>query len=235
MAEPDNPKLNISLASALIRNGQKTEGAAALAKVKGQKLDAMTLNSAACLLADTDTQTSLAKELGERSVSAFEDQMKDVTLASLTDAQLKDVDQLGRAWDTVGWAAFRIGDFNTAEKYVNAAWLLNQSAEVADHLGQIYASQDKKAEAVHSYQLALAVTADLPETRDRLENSEAAASAVTIARCSCRGIPVTKTSPKKNYRNYAPRLFRSSNTTASISPSRPVQGCRIGLIRRCRW
>jgi tetratricopeptide (TPR) repeat protein len=120
-------------------------------------------------LADTGTEGSLAKELSERSVAEYESQLKGVTLATLTDAQLKDVNSLSYAWDTMGWAAFRLGDLATAEKYINAAWLLSENAENADHLGQVYERQDKKAEAIHAYKLALAVTNDLPDTRERLE------------------------------------------------------------------
>jgi len=47
--------------------------------------------------------------------------------------------------------------------------MLLQHPVAGDHLGQIYERQGKKAEAIHAYQLALAVNSDLPETRERLE------------------------------------------------------------------
>jgi hypothetical protein len=82
-------------------------------------------------------QFALAKDLGEKAVAEYEGQLKEVTLSALTGDQLKAVDGLGATWDTLGWAAFRLGDLSTAEKYVNAAWMLLQHPTAADHLGQM--------------------------------------------------------------------------------------------------
>lgn len=166
---PNNARLETALLEALLRGGRKTEGLAALAKMRERPLDAGALNNAAYVLADTGADLALARELGERAVSEFESQLKQLTLPALTDGELKAVESLGAAWDTLGWAAFRLGDLGTAEKYIHAAWVLIQHPEAADHLGQLYERQGKKAEAIRAYQLALAVKKDLPETQQRLE------------------------------------------------------------------
>lgn len=173
-ADPDDTSLQISLVEALVRGGQKTEGLAALAKLREQTLDPDTLNNAAWILTDAGADHAMAKELAERAIWALESDLKEVKLAAMTDDQLKAVEALGATWDTLGWAAFGSGDLRTAEQYIRAAWLLIQHPAVADHLGQIYERQGKKAEAIHAYQLALAVTPDSPETRKRLEKLDGA-------------------------------------------------------------
>jgi hypothetical protein len=62
-----------------------------------------------------------------------------------------------------------MGDLKMAERYVNSSWQLLQHAVAADHLGQIYERQGKRAEAAHAYRLALAVNTNLPDTRARLQ------------------------------------------------------------------
>jgi len=168
-AAPDNARVEMPLVEAQLRGGRKAPGLAALAKMREGTLDAFTLNSAAWVLADTSTEPALAKELAERAVKEYESQLKEVTLSSLTADHLKLVDSLGGTWDTLGWAAFRLGDLGTAERYIHAAWMLDQHAAQADHLGQIYERLGKTREAIHAYQLALAVNRNLPETRFRLQ------------------------------------------------------------------
>ena len=57
-------------------------------------------------------------------------------------------------WDTKGWIEFKAGNLANAEKYVRSAWMLNQSPEVADHLGQIYEKLGRKQDALKFYSLA---------------------------------------------------------------------------------
>ena len=102
--------------------------------------------------------------------------MKEITLGSLSREQLGLVGSLGAAWDTLGWAYFQLADWAQAEKYLNAAWVLSENATSADHLGQVYERQGRKADAIRAYQLALAAKSDLPETRARLEKLGGAAN-----------------------------------------------------------
>jgi hypothetical protein len=44
---------------------------------------------------------------------------------------------LANSGDTLGWVEFADGNRDKAQKYILAAWQLSQSAETADHLGQI--------------------------------------------------------------------------------------------------
>ena len=172
---PGDVRLEIRLLDALLHDGKKTEGSAVLAQLRGQKLDAEGQNEVAYMLADTSTELAVAQELAQKSVTAWEEQSKAVTLATLSKDDLRCAWALGETWDTLGWAYFRTGELAKAEKFINAAWVLLQESGVADHLGQVYEQQGKKAEAIHAYRLALTAYRDLPKTRERLEKLGGAA------------------------------------------------------------
>ncbi len=59
--------------------------------------------------------------------------------------------------------SFRLGHFDLAEKYLNAAWVLDQDAVSADHLGQLYEKLGKPHEAVLAYSHALSTIGTHPE------------------------------------------------------------------------
>jgi tetratricopeptide (TPR) repeat protein len=167
---PGEVRLEIRLLDALLHSGKNTEGSVLLATLRGQTLDAEAQNEFAYVLADTATELAVALEFAQKSVTAFEEQSKAVTLTTVSKDDLRRVRALGETWDTLGWAYFRTGDLAKAEKFINAAWVLVQESGLADHLGQVYERQGKKAEAIHAYQLALTTyRADRPETRQRLE------------------------------------------------------------------
>jgi len=55
-----------------------------------------------------------------------------------------------------------------AEKYLTAAWNLDQFGGMGDHLGHLYEKTGNKQQAIHFYALALATGLAPDETRDRL-------------------------------------------------------------------
>jgi hypothetical protein len=69
------------------------------------------------------------------------------------------------------------GDDSKAEKYVEAAWKLNQKGVVGDHLGQIYDRQGKKDAAIAVWRLALAADNSLDSVRNRLPPAPAPSAA----------------------------------------------------------
>jgi tetratricopeptide (TPR) repeat protein len=81
---------------------------------------------------------------------------------------LAQVSSLAADWDTLGWVHFQKGNIDLAERYINAAWALEQHSEVGYHLGQIYQQRGKKEEAIHMYALATASDRLVPEARESL-------------------------------------------------------------------
>jgi transglutaminase-like putative cysteine protease/tetratricopeptide (TPR) repeat protein len=166
--DPDNTKIGLQLAEALLHEGKTKDGLTLLAHVMHDVSNGSDMNTAGYMLADTGTDPPLAKFYSERAVADLEGQSKDLTLAGLTNDYLRLVDSLGAAWDTLGWAYFRAGDLVRAEKFVHAAWMLLEHPAAGDHLGQILEKQGKRDAAIHSYELAIAAQHNLPETRERL-------------------------------------------------------------------
>ncbi len=165
---PGNTSLRMNLFHVLLYGGKKDDAMAMLAKMRGSGLTASQSNNAGYLLVNAGVEVALGKEMVEKSVADLEGALKNVTLASLTDADLKNVAELGAAWDSVGWAAFRLGDIERARKFVYADWMLVQHATAAHHLGQIYQRQGQTDQAIHAYQLALAINPNLLDARERL-------------------------------------------------------------------
>jgi hypothetical protein len=75
--------------------------------------------------------------------------------------------ELSAYWDTLGWVYFQRGEMAQAERTMRASWELAQNPTVADHLGQIYEKEQKNAEALNMYQLALAA---VPSSLNPAEN-----------------------------------------------------------------
>jgi tetratricopeptide (TPR) repeat protein/transglutaminase-like putative cysteine protease len=167
-ATPDNVKLQRVLGEALLRAGRKDEGLAILRKMGEQGADSEMLNDVAYALADTAADAALARQYAEKAVSTIEEETAKWNLAGLRNEDLQRVTLLAAAWDTLGWAYFKLGELDKAYRYVNAAWMLSEDAACADHLGQIYDRQGKTQQAIHSYELALAGNEGLDETRARL-------------------------------------------------------------------
>lgn len=102
------------------------------------------------------------------AIEATEGRLKDVSLEHISTEIARLPSSLGAYWDTMGWIKFQQGDLKSAETYIASAWPLQTSGPVADHLGQIYEKQGRKADAIRMYALAIAATNAGPDTRQRL-------------------------------------------------------------------
>ena len=174
---PGKVSLREDLFHVLLLGGRKDEAMALLAKMRETGLTPPQANSVGYYLIDAGVEVALGKELVEKSVADLDDRLKNVTLASVTGADFKTVTQLGAAWDSVGWAAFRLGDIEKARKFVYAAWMLVQSTAAAHHLGQIHQRLGQTDQAIHAYQLALAISPNSLDARERLAALSAEAPA----------------------------------------------------------
>jgi tetratricopeptide (TPR) repeat protein len=125
-------------------------------------------NAIAYDLALKKAHLDVARRYAESAVSATEALMRNVSLEQLSPRDLRSTSALGNYWDTLGWVEFADGNVDKALKYVAAAWQLNQAADEADHLGQIYAKKSDKEKATYFYAVALTAQRPEPETRGRL-------------------------------------------------------------------
>jgi tetratricopeptide (TPR) repeat protein len=165
---PDNPELQVSLGDAYLNLGQDDKALATFDHAVELSATPLVWNNIAYQLSLKNSHLDRAQQYAESAVSATTAALRNVSLDRLTAQDLPLVPSLIAYWDTLGWVYFGEGNYDKAEKYIGAAWHLGQHGEVGDHLGQIYAKQGKKDQALHTYALSLSGLRPIPETRDRL-------------------------------------------------------------------
>jgi tetratricopeptide (TPR) repeat protein len=165
---PRKAELQISLGQAYINLGQNGKAAEAFDRAAEISPTAAIWNNAAYNLADHKVELAKAQKYAEYAVSATAADLAKIDLAHVTSEQIAKVASMGNYWDTLGWVYFQKGDLDSAERYIRAAWLLDQHGEIADHLAQIHEKHGKKDEAIRTYALALAAPHSNPDTRARL-------------------------------------------------------------------
>ena len=150
---PGSPKLEMSLGEAYVKSGEVENGIPHLQKGLDDSAgaDPGMLNDAAYLLAEKNTHLDLAKKYAEKAVTELETRSQQDALSDSVGFRI-----IAAVWDTLGWVYFQAGDAHRAESFVRPAWMLDQEAVQADHLGQIYEKLGKKTEAARMYEKALA-------------------------------------------------------------------------------
>ena len=183
---PQSYTANYQLGLACLEIGELDKGVAALKKAAVLEATPTNLNNIAYKLADMDVALPDAIRCAEQAATLQEEKTTKITLEKLKASDLRLIILLGAIWDTVGWAHFRSGSLDLAERYISASWKLSQNADQADHLGQIFEKQNKKANDIRAYAWALAIREKSPEIRERLNKAAAsqarAQSALQTAR-----------------------------------------------------
>jgi tetratricopeptide (TPR) repeat protein len=152
---PKTPGLYARIGSAYLKAGNTDKALAAYRNALEENPQSWNYNNIGYELADADVKMDIALEYARKAVKLEEEASGKMKLSGLEDADLGHVNSLAANWDTLGWVHFRMGNFDEAEKYLNAAWTLAQWGIVADHLGQVYEQQHKKQAATRMYKLAL--------------------------------------------------------------------------------
>jgi tetratricopeptide (TPR) repeat protein/transglutaminase-like putative cysteine protease len=165
---PENVGLRLALGRASLNSGDDKKALAAFEAAVQLSPTPPVWNNIAYNLADRATDLDKAQHYAESAIAATEADLQKIDLSHLTPEHLSDVANLGAYWDTLGWVYFRKVDLASAERYVRAAWMLDQSGEIGDHLAQIDEQLGQKARAIRQYALALAAPGSLPETRAKL-------------------------------------------------------------------
>ncbi|HEX8816160.1 MAG TPA: DUF3857 domain-containing protein [Terriglobales bacterium] len=155
---PDRASLYGQLGYAYMKAGDDDKGLEAYKKELSLDSRSNIYNDIAYLLALDDKFLPTALEYAQKAVKDEEEASAKVALSDLT---LRDVNHtltLAVYWDTLGWVYFTMGNVDLAQKYLRAAWALDQQPEVGDHIGQIYEQQHDKKNALHMYRLALSAS-----------------------------------------------------------------------------
>jgi predicted negative regulator of RcsB-dependent stress response len=125
-------------------------------------------NNIAYQLSLKGTHLDRAQQYAESAVTSVATSLRNLSLDQVSNRDLAMVSALDANWDTLGWVFFARGNFDKAEKYVNAAWVLGGHGEVGDHLAQIYEKLNRKPDAIRTYAMSLSGIRPTNETRARL-------------------------------------------------------------------
>jgi len=165
---PDDAEAKVRVGEAYLNLGQDEKALASFDAAIKISATPQVWNGIAYQFALKGTHLDLARRYAESAVASTAASLRNLSIDQPKQRDLGLVPSLGSYWDTLGWVAFAEGKIDQAEKYVAAAWQLDESGECADHLGQIYQKQGKKDDAQRVYALALATRRPPPETRARL-------------------------------------------------------------------
>src|SRR5258708_4510456 len=165
---PDDPAVPFNLGRAYAKTGQPEKAAKSFRRSVELQPVPFRWNPVPYEMPLANLDLDQPQKYAESAIAATVLQMQSTSLDHVTTEDVRHTASLGAYWDTFGWIRFQQGKLSEAEKYVKSAWLLHSTGEVCDHLAQIYEKQGRKAEAIHLYELALATTNPMPETRGRL-------------------------------------------------------------------
>src|SRR5262245_113194 len=174
---PDDASLQVQLGKAYLKVNRKDDAIAAFGRAVELAPDPGTWNNVAYELALGGTDLPRARQYAESAVAATAAASRNLDVDKADARSLALVRSLGSYWDTLGWVFFAEGDLARAEKYVVAAWKLDQNAEVGDHAGQIYEKTGRHDAAVTAYAQAMSARQPPPEVREHLARAAGSATA----------------------------------------------------------
>ena len=149
--------LKLALARAYFGAGSPDKGGTLLKETLDSSLDPLVWNDAAYYLADNQVDLPDAQHYAEKAVKFTEDDMVQTRLDTLEPADFARIRDLATFWGTLGWVYYQEGELVKAQNYLEAAWNLEQTRKVGEHLAVTYEKLGRKALADHQRALAQAV------------------------------------------------------------------------------
>jgi tetratricopeptide (TPR) repeat protein len=165
---PESEALQVSLGRAYLASGENQKAIGAFDEAIKLDRSPTTLNNVAYFLSDKGAQLDKAQQYAESAVTSIANSLRNVEVANLTIEDLGYVSALAAYWDTLGWVYFKQGNFDAAEKYIHAAWALQQHGDVGHHMGMIAEKRGKKDDAIRFYAQGTAALRSAPEAREGL-------------------------------------------------------------------
>jgi Flp pilus assembly protein TadD len=164
----DDADLHVELGTAYLNLEKNDEALASFARAAELSPTPSTWNNVAYQLSLKGVFLDRAQQYAESALSAVTADSRNFSISHITARELAVVSSIAANLDTLGWVYFAKGDLTHAEQLVRTSWWLGQSAEVGDHLAQIYAKRGRRDDAITTYAAAMSADRPLPETRERL-------------------------------------------------------------------
>jgi len=165
---PKSADPQVRLGEAYLNLGQDQKAMESFDKAVEISATPTVWNNIAYQLSLKRAHLDVARRYAESAVTSTAASLRNASLDQLSLRDLRSTSALASYWDTLGWIEFADGNVEKALMYAFAAWQVTQSAEVADHLGQIHAKRGDRDKAEYFYALSLNARRPLKETRDRL-------------------------------------------------------------------
>jgi tetratricopeptide (TPR) repeat protein len=165
---PKSASVQLYLGRAYLKVGETEKATKALDRALDLDSTPTMQNDVAYELGNSKVQLDRAESLAKSAVSSVGSQLRTISIDAIHTSDISNVVSLEHYWDTLGWIKFQQGDLAVAEKYLSAAWAMGDDGVIGDHLAQLYERQNRKAEAIKTYSLALAGAAAPLETQQRL-------------------------------------------------------------------
>jgi tetratricopeptide (TPR) repeat protein len=165
---PEAEWLQVSLGRAYLNLGETQKAIAAFEQAIKLDRSPLTLNNVAYFLSEKGAQLDKAQQYAESAVTSIANDLRNVETANLTIEDLGKVSSLAAYWDTLGWVYFQKGNLDVAEKYIRAAWILEQHGDQGHHMGMIAEKRGKKDEAIRLYAQGAAALQSSPDARENL-------------------------------------------------------------------
>ena len=166
---PEEESYYVRLGHAYLKLGEIGKGTVAFDKAIKLAPGQRVWNDVAYYLSVSKVQLDKAQQYAESAVTEVATDLRNVELERLTMDDLQNVAALAADWDTLGWVHFQKGNIDLAEKYILAAWRLEQHSEVGYHLGQILEKRGKTEEAIRQYALSAVAERLVPDARESLD------------------------------------------------------------------
>lgn len=168
--KPNDQSVLESLGAVELQNGEQEKGVADLEKSVALDGSGFRRMLVAREFADQNIRLDEALQYAQFAVSDAESTTAKLSLDTVKIYDFRGILDLANAWETLGWVQFRLGHYDQAAIYENAAAILNPAdGECFAHLGQIYEKQGKKLEATIAFTRSLATRQAPDGTRDRLD------------------------------------------------------------------
>ena len=152
-----NAYLPMNMGRAYGKAGDSAKALTAFHKAVEIDSSSLMLNNIGYEMADDGLNISEALEYARKAVRQTSEESQKVELDGLVEKDLAYSRELPMYWDTLGWVYYRMGNPEQAEKYVSAAWKLEQDPVIGEHLGEILQKQKKTQAALVVFKQSLQV------------------------------------------------------------------------------
>lgn len=186
---PEEELLHVGLGRAYLNLGEDEKSIKAFEEALKLDRSPLVLNDIAYYLAVKGVQLDKALQYAESAVTSVANSLRNVEAGNLTMDDLRNVSSLAAYWDTLGWVYFQKGDLDAAEKYLKAAWIVQQHSEVGHHVGAVAEKRGNKQEAIRLYAQGAVAERVMPEARESLLKLTSADSVEKLLETARKELP----------------------------------------------